>query len=179
MKISNRSLFIAIAILLAGCGRLPPAATVNTPSLSNNAGGSIPVTSSAMESPTVQDQDRNFFVSEALRIKLYLIDKYDPGICQGKPKSLETGEISDTIGADQTLSKFIKQYYGLESDLDIYQVLIQLNRISLQTLPLSKYHYKFTDGQCCQQIMMEGEASSVNFEITDELLSKEIKFIPC
>lgn len=184
MRSANQIIFISAAFLLSGCGRLSPPTAINPSLPAADAVNSPTFAAAASENAgaagqAIQDEERNFFVSEALQVKLYLIGKYDPGICRGKPASIKAAEIADSISGQRALAKFIKQYYALTSDLDIFKKLKQLEQISLQPKSGSNYGFRFIDGQCCQQTDFSGEAEVGNFEITDQIINKQSKIIPC
>ncbi len=125
------------------------------------------------------DQDRSFTISSQLLAKLYLVDKYQPGICFGQPLSQTASDISALISQNQVLAKFIKLHYRLESDSDVYKKIKQLQGVTLTPIESSKYEYQFSDGQCCSLTTYQGMVELQNNNASDEIKNKSTKLTPC
>lgn len=110
---------------------------------------------------------------ENLEIKLYLIDKYDPGVCYGKPGPVRDEDIAGMITRNQSLANLVKTKYKLQSELDIYLKIKQIFAIQLKPISGGKYQYDFADGQCATQIYHVGEIQNIGGKISETLTSKE------
>ncbi len=110
---------------------------------------------------------------------MYLIDKYNPGVCFGMPNPVPQSAIDSLINSNKNLSDFIKNRYKLSSDLELYNKLKQLQNIQLTFIASSKYNFQFMDGQCCIMTFYQG-IIEVNGDKAYEIIEKEeTKNNPC
>jgi len=110
---------------------------------------------SSVENPATT-ADQNFQITTSLTAKMYLVDKYKPGICFGAPSAPPQVAIDSMIASNQQLAKFLQQRYNLATDLDIYNKIKQLQGISLTETQSGKFDFKFMDGQCANVVYYEG-----------------------
>ena len=125
------------------------------------------------------DSSRSFTVSTDLRVKLYLVDKYKPGVCFGMPGPIPTEAVRGMIDRNKDLAQFLRQQYNLTSDLEVYNKIKQLQNIQLSQLGSGKYSFTFMDGQCCTLTYYEGQVQIVGNNINDTVGTKETKTNPC
>jgi len=118
-------------------------------------------------------------LTDKLKMKLYLIDKYKPGSCLGQPSEMSAEEIAGYLRQNYPLAQFARQHYGISSDLEVYSKVKQIMAISLQRGSGGKYLYRFIDGQCCDLITLEGEIEIINANIFETLLKHNSKKISC
>ena len=122
----------------------------------------------------------NFTVTQELVVKLYLVDKYKPGVCYGMPGPVPDEAVSGMISSNQDLVKFLKSRYPeLKTDLDVYTKIKQINGIRLTSIAGGKYHFNLTDGECCTLTAYDGEVMMLGQTITDTVLQQETKVNPC
>jgi len=116
--------------------------------------------------------ERNFIVTPDLLAKMYLVDKYKPGVCFGAPAAVPQTEISGLISANPPLTEYLQQKYGLNADLEIYRKLKQLQDVALVETASSKFNFAFRDGQCQDITYYEGivavSGSSVTATVTTQ-----------
>ncbi len=130
--------------------------------------------------PAEADSDkRDFVVNQELKVKLYLVEKYDPGICYGMPGPVPEEAISGMIDRQPELAEFLAVNYDLKSDLEIYNRIKQLNGVRLTEISGGKYQFNFTDGQCCTLTIYQGEAVIIADTVSDKITSRETKQNPC
>lgn len=120
----------------------------------------------------------SFSVTQELQVKLYLIDKYSPGVCYGLPGPVPEVAIQGMINDNPDLVKFLKGRYELKTDLDVYKKIKQINGIYLVS-DKGSYTYEFTDGQCCTLHAYQGKITIVGANITDVILKQETQSNPC
>lgn len=132
---------------------------------------------SDLQAPLSRSDD--FIVTQELMVKIYLVDKYNNGVCYGQPIAVTQSTIASLIGNDPGLTAFIRGKYQLTSDLDVYNKIKQLNGIKLDKRSGGSYVYSFTDGQCCVLKAYQGNISIVGQTITDIVKRQETKQNPC
>ncbi len=129
--------------------------------------------------PISTNPDQSFVVTPELIAKLYLIDKYDPGVCFGMPGPVPQSSIDSLIAGNKQLSEFLKQRYKISSDLDVYNKLKQLQDVQLTVVASSKYKFQFMDGQCCSMTFYQGTVEVSGDKATDIVTNKESRTNPC
>jgi len=116
---------------------------------------------------------------ENLEIKVYLVDKYNPGTCYDMPAPVPDEAISGMISRNPSLSDFVKAKYKLKSNLEIYLKIKQIFGIQLKAINNGKYQYNFIDGQCCNLNSYQGEIQNIGGKITDTVTDKQSQNNPC
>lgn len=114
-----------------------------------------------------------------LEIKIYLVDKYNPGTCYGMPTPVPEEAISGMIARNQSLANLVRTKYKLKSNLDIYLKIKQIFGIQLAPISGGKYKYDFTDGQCCSLKYYSGEIQNIGGKILDSVTDQQTKNNPC
>jgi len=114
-----------------------------------------------------------------LEIKLYLVDKYNPGTCYGMPSPVTEESINGMIARNKSLSALVKEKYKLKSDLEIYMKLKQIFGIQIEPVSGGKYEYDFIDGQCCSLNSYIGQIENIGGKISDTVTNQETKNNPC
>ena len=120
----------------------------------------------------------SFSVTQELQVKLYLIDKYKPGVCYGLPTPVPEVAIVGMITDNPDLVKFLKSKYSLKTDLEIYNKIKQINGIHL-IQDKGSYTYEFTDGQCCTLHAYQGKITIIGNSISDVILQQATQSNPC
>lgn len=131
----------------------------------SSAGGS------AATSATIAEQE--FQITPSLLVKMYLVDKYKPGICFGLPMAPPQSAIDEMMRSNELLAKFLKQKYNLTTDLDVYNKIKQLQGVFLTEISSSNFNFRFSDGQCQSVRLYEGSASVSGMTVTETLASQE------
>lgn len=201
-KIAIVLLLLIVAPILAGCqgkvsGRLDgllndvqPQDSTATPAMSaiqptantssrQVAGGKAAVTYYPDSGLPVAASNSPVVLTDKLKMKLYLAEKYKPGICFGEPAGLMSDTVLSYLKENSALAAFVKDYYKISNDLEIYSKIRQIEGISLTRGTEGKYLYRFTDGECCDLTTYEGEINIINVDIFENLLSHNTKKIPC
>ncbi|MFA5047800.1 MAG: hypothetical protein WC516_02025 [Patescibacteria group bacterium] len=153
-----------------------PASAVTTTKKVNKF---YPDVASSGKASTTPNPDKDFVVTPELLAKMYLVDKYKPGICYGMPGPVPEEAVAGMIARNSQLAKFLKQKYGLSGDLDVYNKIKQLNGISLDKLGSGRFNFEFMDGQCCTMTGYQGEVIIIGSSITDKVNNQETKTNPC
>jgi hypothetical protein len=120
----------------------------------------------------------SFSVTRELQVKLYLVDKYNPGICYGLPGPVPEQAVTGMIADNPDLVKFLKGKYDLKTNMDIYNKIKQINAIHLSQ-EKGSYIYEFTDGQCCTLHAYQGRITIIGNNITDTILKQQTQTNPC
>ncbi len=120
----------------------------------------------------------SFSVTQELQVKLYLIDKYNPGVCYGLPGPVPEVAIQGMIADNPDLVKFLKSKYELKTDLDVYKKIKQINGIRL-IQDKGSYTYEFMDGQCCTLHAYQGKITIIGNSISDVILQQATQSNPC
>jgi len=113
-----------------------------------------------------QTAERNFQITPELLAKMYLIDKYNPGICYGAPVAVPQSAIDMLVDSNPPLVAFLKQKYNLTSDLEVYNKMKQLQAVSLTETASSKFNFTFMDGQCRNLVYYEGVVQVAGSAVT-------------
>ena len=119
-----------------------------------------------------------FSVTQELQAKLYLVDKYNPGICYGLPGPVPEQAVTGMIADNPDLVKFLKGKYDLKTNMDIYNKIKQINAIHLSQ-EKGSYIYEFTDGECCTLHAYQGRITIIGSNITDIILKQQTQTNPC
>lgn len=107
-------------------------------------------------SDSAADAERSFQITPDLLAKMYLVDTYKPGACYGAPVAVPQVAVTNLINSNQLLAAFLKQKYGLATDLEIYNKIKQLQGITLTETSSNKFNFTFMDGQCQTVTYYEG-----------------------
>lgn len=119
------------------------------------------------------DPSRDFQITPTLIAKMYLADKYNPGICFGAPVAPPTVAITNLIIAQKPLADFLRQHYNLTSDLEVYNKIKQFQDITLVETASSQFTFKFMDGQCQNVTYFEGTAKVSGTQVTDNVTVRQ------
>ncbi|HNW09404.1 MAG TPA: hypothetical protein PLX67_03250 [bacterium] len=161
----------------------PSVSTIQTDTGQTAAVGQVekfyPDSSAIANPPIHKEATRNFVVTEELMVKIYLVDKYEPGICYGTPSPVEPEAIRGIIDRNFELAEFLKNKYSLPTELAIYEKIKQLGAIQLADLAGGKYKFNFLDGQCCFLKAYEGEVMIIGQNIVEEALQTATQQNPC
>ena len=109
--------------------------------------------------PANQDVIPDFVLTEELRAKLFLVDKYNLGICHGQPESVPDKAVSGMINRNPGLAQFLKENYNLATDLGVYYKIRQINSVQLQVTEPGSYNFNFVDAQCCTLNAYKGKVT--------------------
>ncbi|MFA4871872.1 MAG: hypothetical protein WC610_02320 [Patescibacteria group bacterium] len=193
MRKASILLILILGLFLAGCAKqnnqnqtAPLAsANLNKEDSSQKAVPSAelkrfyPQTAAVNKPAAAPNPAKDFVITQDLTLKLYLVDKYNPGTCYGLPGPVPDVAVKGLVSNNPELAQFVKYKYKLNSDLDIYNKIKQLNGISLSKIAGGKYQFNFTNGQCCVLTAYEGEAVIINQTISDSITRQETKNNPC
>ncbi len=183
-------LLLVPLLFLTGCGKSKPAD--NNQPVNENANVAVNQNSAVNQevkrfypdqSPAVKPAgaaaETSFTVTQELVLKLYLIDKYNPGVCYGKPGSISNADIAAALSVNADLAKMLKSKYNLQTDSDVYAKVKQVNGIQLTPIAGGKYQFNFVDGDCCVLTAYEGEISQIGQVITETITNQETHQNPC
>lgn len=131
------------------------------------------------KSSTLDDQEKSFTITPELIAKMYLIEKYNPGVCFGMPSPVPQSGIDYLINNNKPLADFVRQRYHLSSDLEVYNKLKQFQNIQLNMIASSKYKFQFMDGQCCTLTFYQGTIEVKGDRAIEIIENKETKNNPC
>ena len=126
----------------------------------------------ATQVPT-PDPSRGFQITPTLIAKMYLADKYNPGICFGAPVSPPTVAVVGLLTDQKPLADFLRQHYNLTSDLEVYNKIKQFQDITLVETASSQFTFKFMDGQCQNVTYFEGTAKVSGIQVTDAVTLRQ------
>lgn len=121
---------------------------------------------------SVLDPEADYIITPAQQAQIYLVDKYKPGICFGKPLAPTQDLITKELTIDSILTRFIKSRYQLTTDLDIYNKLKQLRGVSLTETKSGTFDYIFKDGRCTDVVDYRGVVEVFNGRVSDNLVKK-------
>jgi len=113
--------------------------------------------------------------NEEMKIRLYLVEKYNPGNCFGMPGPPPPNQRKIS---SELLSK-IKRLVPEKSDIECEKLIQKMQRIGLEKIDAGKYYFEFKDGKCCNIIYYKGNIEIFNGAIREKLLEKTIKTVPC
>ena len=129
---------------------------------------------SSQSPASANNSARNFTITIELLAKMHLVDKYRPGICFGAPVAVPQVAIDSLLSAQNDLADFLRQHYGLISDLEVYNKIKQLQNIQLTAITSSKFGFTFMDGQCANLVYYEGIVEVMNNVVTDTVTSQTV-----
>lgn len=117
---------------------------------------STDASSDQSKSSAADTAERNFQLTPVLIAKMYLIDKYKFGICYGAPVAVPQSAIDILVSSNPPLVSFLTQKYNLQTDLEKYNKMKQLQAVTLVETASSKFNFTFLDGQCQNTIYYQG-----------------------
>lgn len=117
--------------------------------------------------------EQEFQITPSLLVKMYLVDKYKPGICFGLPMAPPQSAIDEMMRSNELLANFLREKYDLTSDLDVYNKIKQLQGVFLTEISSSNFNFRFSDGQCQSVKLYEGTASVNGTTVTETITSEE------
>ena len=113
---------------------------------------------------------------DELRIKLYLVKKYNPGNCFGMPK-IEDDRFKPKI--DTLLISKVKQILNISSNKDAESIVRRLNKINVNRAGENLYYFDFADGRCCNITYYKGKIEIISGEFREEILEQKKENVPC
>ncbi len=116
--------------------------------------------------------------TEEINIKIYLIDKYAPGMCFGMPGPVSDELVNRTLNQYPELVTLVKNRYNLSKDSQIFEKIEQLNSVTLVKTDAG-YDFSFTDGGCCSINKYSGKIKIEGDQITDEITNTSSEQVPC
>jgi len=117
--------------------------------------------------------EQNFQITASLLAKMHLADKYKLGICYGSPSVPPQSAIDSVKNLNEPLWQFVKQQYGLTTDLEVYNKIKQLQGVSLTETQSGVFNFSFMDGQCQTVRYYEGTVKVIGTAVTDTVTSQE------
>ena len=119
----------------------------------------------------------NYNSPEILEIKIYLVKKYNPGICIGMPTVYGDWMIQSALG-DTAAVCLIKDQFNVTRDFEIFTKIQQLNSVQVWK-ENNKYIFRFTDGQCCSLTHYEGYVSQSRNNFIEVITKQFSENVPC
>jgi hypothetical protein len=110
-----------------------------------------------------------------IRMKLYLIGKYHPGICFGMPAGSSKDPLSERL--EEIRLKLLLVRMPATSTAESVQQ--QLHSVQLRKMRNGTYGFTVTDGQCCTVYTYEGVVRESSAGFQDTLNNREKKTLPC
>lgn len=130
------------------------------------------VVSATAETATV-DAERNFIITPEIIAKKHLVDKYKIGICFGQAITVPDSAIKSLVSANPSFSNYLRQAYGLTTDLEVYNKIKQFQTITLKEQASSVYAFNFSDGQCQTVIYYAGTVTVSGSAATDIVTTQQ------
>ena len=114
---------------------------------------------------------------EEIKMRFYLVNKYNPGDCFGMPM-IKNPRYQSKISPELLLK--VKNLSSEKPDDDECEKIIRkMERITIKKTDTSKYYFAFKDGKCCSIIYYKGKLEIRNNEIFEELLEENMEMVPC
>lgn len=90
-----------------------------------------------------------------LRVRLHLIERFEPGVRGGMPGPVPEDSIAARLEADPVMTAFVRRYFSPETDLATWERLEQLRRIGLTAVE-GGFEFSFTSDKPCELIYRAG-----------------------
>ncbi|MBN4057110.1 hypothetical protein JYU19_02240, partial [bacterium AH-315-J21] len=117
--------------------------------------------------------------SEKIDGIVFLVKKYDPGLCYGMPSPVPDEIVNGALARSPLLVEFIRNTFSVESDFQIFTKIRQLLVIKLRQTGAGAYEYYLIDGRCCDILRFHGELRLREGVFMDALLDRNIENVPC
>jgi hypothetical protein len=190
----NIILLILLVFLMTGCFGTSEVEDIVVPGADNTVSTEVNIPDDSMtkkfypDALTVKkpvsinsfgDSSDSFVITQELQVKLFLVDRYNPGTCYGIPGPVPAVAIASMISKNLGLVKFLRQQYSLPADFDVYSKIKQINGINLTEVAGGNYEFKFIDGQCCTLNVVGGTIQIIGQSIDHQVTNQESKNNPC
>jgi hypothetical protein len=119
----------------------------------------------------------NFKNDKELRIRAYLVEKYNPGDCFGMPQVKSPYETK--IIVNKELIERIKKEYKIKEDSKAEQFAIKMSKIGIIKESKNEYRYEVRDGRCCGITTYKGKIRLKNKKIIETVIEKKEEMVPC
>lgn len=114
---------------------------------------------------------------EEIKMRLYLVKKYNPGDCFGMPM-IKNPRYQSKISPELLLK--VKSLSSEKlNDVEFEKIIRQMERIAIKKTDTAKYYFQFVDGKCCSIMHYKGNLEMHNDEIFEELLEQRGEIVPC
>ena len=90
-----------------------------------------------------------------LRVRLHLIERFEPGVRGGMPGPVPEDSIAARLEADPVMTEFVRRYFSPETDLATWERLEQLHRLGLTPVE-GGFEFSFTSDKPCELIYRAG-----------------------
>lgn len=120
-----------------------------------------------------EQAERDFLVTPELLAKLYLIDRFKPGICFGAPIAVPQSAVSSLVNSNPPQSDYLKRRYGLSTDMELYNKIKQIQGVTLAETASSRYDFSFVDGQCRNVTLYKGVVTVAGGSASASVSSQE------
>lgn len=114
--------------------------------------------------------------NNVIKLKLYLIEKYNPGDCFGMPS---IGNPRDRGNISPELLVKVKELLKNQTDEEYGVIIRQMNRIGIEQIQTNEYNFFFKDGKCCTIITYNGRLLILGDNIFESNTIKTTEEVPC
>ncbi|MFA6979113.1 MAG: hypothetical protein WC209_07280 [Ignavibacteriaceae bacterium] len=114
---------------------------------------------------------------EEIKMRFYLVKKYNPGDCFGMPL-IKNPRYQSKI-SPELLLKVKNLSSEKPNDVECEKIIRQMERITIKKTAPATYYFQFEDGKCCSIIYYKGNLEIRNDEIFEELLEENMEMVPC
>lgn len=121
----------------------------------------------------VADDSDDFIITPEIIAKKHLIDKYKFGICYGQALTISDSAAKKLVSANPAFSDYLRQSYGLTTDLEVYDKIKHFQAITLKEQASSVYSFSFTDGQCETLIYYAGTVTVSGSTASDTVTTQQ------
>ncbi len=116
---------------------------------------------------------------ELIEATVFLVKKYDPGLCFGMPSPIPNEVVARVIATNPRLVKFVRENFTVESDFQVFVKIRQMFMTKVRTHERGAIEYYLLSGMCCDIIQVHGKLVRRNGELFDSLLDRAVKNVPC
>lgn len=162
-RIQIAVLAVLAGVLCAGCVGLTPSAGDESPSNG---------TEDDLNEPIPEDTVGVFDV------RAELVDRYEPGTCEGMPSPVSEEMMNRTIEQNEALTDKICENSDEEkSDREMYGLIVQFQQVQVTEQSNGVYQFTVRDANCCTTTIIEGEYNPETGTVTETESSTENQ--PC
>jgi len=114
--------------------------------------------------------------NNVIKLKLYLIEKYNPGDCFGMPSIRNP---RDRANINPELLVKVKELLKNKTDKEYDDIIRQMNNIRIEQVQTNEYNFFFKDGKCCTIINYKGRLLILSDNIYESNTITTTEEVPC
>ncbi|MFA6048444.1 MAG: hypothetical protein WC792_00660 [Candidatus Micrarchaeia archaeon] len=129
--------------------------------------------------PTASPAPAPFYPSLEFEAKVFLVKKYGPSVCFGKPAVPSDSDVEAFLSTyPPDAVREVKRRFGAATDFQAWERITQIGQVWLLRDSVNSFSYRVEDGQCCSVAQRYGKLS-IGDGFADQPAGVQQTRIPC